>query len=309
VLFPGIGLRIEAELRAGERLLAEGRISEAAARFRSAAEIDPEDPATRAYLHEAEATIALAAELARRAGEPEGEIRLDPRMTAAQLAAAEARLLEEERTRNELLAALAVLDEDVRPPKASLLAALHPAEISDASGPGPSLARRRAGGEIEARVAWAPDGTLLARYFFPVGSDQPVLREDDTNGDRKPDRWIAYEGDVRSEVYEAGASDRPAVRLVFSESGTRVARVEIDDDSDGHPERILHYRDERVSGEARDTNGDGRLDTFDQIDSAGRVAMREEDIDGDGAIDVRSVYEAGRLIRRELSRPELFPDS
>ncbi len=308
-LFPGIGRRIEAEIRAGERVLAEGRISEATARFRAAAEIDPEDPATRAYLHEAEATIALAAELARRAGEPEGEIRLDPRMTPAQLAAAEARLLEEERTRNELLAALAVLDEDVRPPKASLLAALHPARISDASGPGPSLARRRAGGEIEARVAWAPDGTILARYFFPVGSDRPVLREDDTDGDRKPDRWIAYEGDARSEIYEAGASDRPALRLVFSESGTRVARVEIDDDSDGHPERILHYQDERVSGEARDTNGDGRLDTFDRIDSAGRVAMREEDIDGDGAIDVRSVYEAGRLIRRELSRPELLQGS
>jgi hypothetical protein len=96
---------------------------------------------------------------------------------------------------------------------------------------------------------------------------------------------------------------------VFAESGTRVVRVEIDEDSDGHPERILHYRDERVAGEARDTNGDGRLDTFDRIDAAGRVAMREEDVDGDGAIDVRSVYEAGRLIRRELSRPELLPGS
>jgi len=308
-LFPSIGRRIEAELHAGERLLAEGRISEAAASFRSAADIDPEDPAARAYLHDAESTLALASELARRAGEPEGEIRLDPRLTTAQLAAAEARLLEEERKRRELLAALAVLDEDVRPPEASLLAALHPVEIPDASAPGPSLARRRTGGEVEARVAWAPDGTILARYFFPVGSDHPVVREDDTDGDRKPDRWIAYEGDARSEVYEAGTGDRPAVRLVFTESGTRVARAEIDEDSDGHPERILHYRDERVTGEARDTNGDGRLDTFERLDSAGRVAMREEDVDGDGAIDVRSVFEAGRLIRRELSRPELLPGS
>jgi tetratricopeptide (TPR) repeat protein len=308
-LFPGIGRRIDAELRRGERLLAEGRISEAATCFRNAAEIDPEDETTRAYLHEAEATMALARELARRAGEPPEEIHLDPRMTQAQLAAAEARLREEEHLRAELLAALAVLDEELRPPAAKRLAALHPVEIPDPSAPGPSLARRRAGGEVEARVARAPDGGLLARYFFPIGEDRPVLREDDTNGDREPDRWIVYEGDARSEVYEAGAADRPALRLVFAAAGRRLARVEIDQDSDGHPERILHYRDARVSGEARDTNGDGRFDTFDRLDAAGRVAIREEDIDGDGSIDVRSSYEAGRLVRRELSRPEPIPGS
>jgi tetratricopeptide (TPR) repeat protein len=308
-LFPGIGRRIDAELRSAERLLAEGRISEAAARFRSAAEIDPEDETTRAYLHEAEATLALAGELARRAGEEHDEIHLDPRMTKAQLAAAEARLRDEEHLRQELLAALAVLDEEVRLPEAKLLGALHPVDIPDASAPGPTLARRRAGGEVEARVARAPDGGLLARYFFPVGADHPVLREDDTNGDRAPDRWIVYEGDARSEVYEAGAADRPALRLVFAASGRRLARVEIDRDSDGHPERILHYRDARVSGEARDTNGDGRFDTFDRLDAEGRVAIREEDIDGDGSIDVRSTYEAGRLVRRELSRPEPLPHS
>ena len=246
-LFPGIGLRIEALLRRGERLFAEGRISEAASVFRDAARIDPEDEATRAYLHEAESTIALAAELAGRAGEAEEEIRLDPRMTAAQLAAAEARLRDEKRTRRELLATLAALGEDARPPEAGLLATLAPVEIPDA--------------------------------------------------------------DARSEVHEAGAADRPALRLVFDGAGAHVVRVEVDDDADGHPERIVHYRAERVSGEARDTNGDGRLDTFDRLDATGRVALREEDLDGDGAIDVRSAYRDGRLIRRELSHPEPRPDS
>jgi hypothetical protein len=134
-----------------------------------------------------------------------------------------------------------------------------------------------------------------------------VLREDDTDGDRRADRWIAYEDDARSEVYEAHGADRPAVRVVFAEAGARVARVELDDDADGRPERILHYQRGALSGEARDSDGDGRLDTFDRLDAEGRVALREEDVDGDGAIDVRSVYEAGRLIRRELSRPELVP--
>jgi len=308
-LFPGIGLRIEALLRRGERLFAEGRISEAASVFRDAARIDPEDEATRAYLHEAESTIALAAELAGRAGEAEEEIRLDPRMTAAQLAAAEARLRDEKRTRRELLATLAALGEDARPPEAGLLATLAPVEIPDADARGPSLARRRSGGEIEARVARAPDGTPLVRYFFPMGEDRPLVREDDTDADGEPDRWIVYEHDARSEVHEAGAADRPALRLVFDGAGAHVVRVEVDDDADGHPERIVHYRAERVSGEARDTNGDGRLDTFDRLDATGRVALREEDLDGDGAIDVRSAYRDGRLIRRELSHPEPRPDS
>ncbi len=302
-LFPAIGGRVEALQRRGERLLAEGRISEAASVFRDAARVDPEDEATRSYLHEAESTLALAAELAGRTGEAADEIQLDPRMSPAQLATAEARLRDERRMRQELLATLAVLEEDARPPEAGLLAALAPVEIPDADARGPSLARRRSGGEIEARLARAPDGTPLARYFFPMGEDRPLVREDDTDADGEPDRWIVYAHDARSEIHEGGAADRPALRLVFDEAGARIVRVEIDHDVDGHPERILHYRGERLSGEARDANGDGRLDTFDHLDAMGRVAMREEDVDGDGSIDVRSAYEDGRLIRRELTHP------
>jgi hypothetical protein len=235
-------------------------------------------------------------------------------MSEEQLAAVEARLREEEQRRRELQAALAVLDEDVQAPDPKLLAALRPVEIPDANAFGPSLARRRAGGEVEARVAYAPDGTVLARYYFPAGAESPVLREDDTDGDLRADRWIGYEGATRREIYEStgrggpsGGSGRPGVRIVFAEGGERVARVEIDDDTDGRPERILHYRGGAISGEARDSNGDGSLDTFDRLDAAGRVALREEDVDGDGAIDVRSIYEGGRLIRRELSRPDLLP--
>src|SRR5262245_61573875 len=199
-LFPGLGRRIEAELHAGEVLLAAGEIGEAAAAFRRAAAVDPEDPAVRAYVFEAEATLALAAELSRRAGEPAGSGRLDPRMTEEQLAASETRLREEEQRRRELQAALAVLDEDVRAPDPKVLAALRPVEIPDANAFGPSLARRRAGGEVEARAAYAPDGTVLARYYFPAGAESPVLREDDTDGDRRADRWIGYEGATRREV-------------------------------------------------------------------------------------------------------------
>jgi hypothetical protein len=306
-LFPGLARRIDAELRSGEARLAAGDVEGAAEAFRRAGAVDPEDPVVRAYLQETEATLALARELAGRAGEPTDAVRLDPRLSDEQQARAEARLREEQRHRDELLAALAVLDEDLRAPPAALLAALHPVEIADAKAFGPSLARRRSGGEVEARAAYAPDGSLLARYYFPAASDAPVLREDDTDGDRRADRWIAYEGGARREIYEATGSGQPTLRLVFDAGGARLERVELDDDADGRPERILHYRAGAPSGEASDRDADGRLDTFDRLDAQGGVALREEDLDGDGVIDVRSHYERGKLVRRELSQPGLEP--
>ena len=93
------------------------------------------------------------------------------------------------------------------------------------------------------------------------------------------------------------------LRLVFGAGGDRLLRVEIDRSGDGRPERILRYSGGRISAEARDADGDGRLDTFDRFDPDGNVDVREEDLDGDGGIDVRSIYEAGRLVRRELSKP------
>ena len=298
-LFPGLDRRIEAQLRSGEALLAAGEVEAATAAFRRAAAIDAEDPATRAYLHEAEATLAMARELSKRQGGTGGDSRLDPRLSPEQLAAAEAHLRDEQHRRQQLLAALAVLDEDVRAPEPTLLAELQASEIPDASAFGPSLARRRAGGEVEARAAFAPDGALLARYYFPVGSDQPVLREDDSNGDHHPDRWIAYDGLARSEVWEAPGGDRPTLRIVFTDAGAHVARVEVDDDADSRPNRILHYQAGELVAESRDADGDGRLDTFDRLDTEGRVAVREEDLDGDGTVDVRSTYREGRLVRRE----------
>ena len=38
------------------------------------------------------------------------------------------------------------------------------------------------------------------------------------------------------------------------------------------------------------------------------MTVRDEDLDGDGNVDVRTVYRAGKLVRRELASPELAPD-
>jgi Flp pilus assembly protein TadD len=290
-LFPGLGARIEAELAEGQERLSRGRLEDAVLAFRRAAEVDPEDPAVLAYLHEAEASLALSRELSegRRGGDDPGV--LDPRFTPAQREALAARLVEERRRRSDLLAALAVLEEDARLPSQSVLESLRPVGIRDAEAFGPSLARRRAGSETLARAAFAPDGSEIARYYFPPGSDLPVLREEDTDADGHPDRWLAYAGSLRSEIWEdARDLGRPDVRLVFAD-GERLLRVELDRDGDDRPERILRYEGGELVSEARDENGDGVLDVFERFGKDGRVLLREEDTDADGQIDIRSRFE------------------
>jgi len=308
-LFAGLGEAINVELAEGHQLLGQGNVAAAAAAFRRAAHIDPNDPIVLNYLHEANSVLAMSRELSQRSGEDPSGL-LDPRFTPAQRAAAETLLRDERRRRDDLLTALAVMDEDLRYPDLSILARLRSVEIREPDAFGPTLARRRAGSEVEARSAYAPDGSIIARYYFPVGEPRPVLREDDTSNDGTPDRWIAYSGDTRSELWEDGRNlGRPDIRLVFAESGTPLLRIEIDQTGDGAPDRIFHYADGSLSAEARDTDGDGQLDTFDRFDDEGFIGVREEDLDGDGGIDVRSIYKRGKLIRRELSTSDAMSQS
>jgi hypothetical protein len=162
---------------------------------------------------------------------------------------------------------------------------------------------------VALRIAFAPDGSELARYYVPAAGGAPLVREEDTDGDGLPDRWIAYRGSARSDIYERRPDPDGLLHFVFAEGGEPLQRVELDRGADGSPERVFRYVDGKLDAEDQDTDGDGRLDRFDRFDSSGRVAQRDEDLDGDGAIDVRSRYEAGRLIRREFSDPRLAPKS
>jgi len=297
-LFPRIGARLREAIDAGKRRMASGHLALAGESFERAKAIDPEDPEVRVYQDEIAKTLALADELSQ-PGDSEGV--LDPRFTPAQRAAAEARLAEEKRRRETLLAALAVLDEDVEAPTPRTLSALRPTTISDPDATGPRLARERSGGPVQARIAYAPDGSALSRYFLSDPGERPILREEDTNGDGRPDRWILYGGGVRREILEdSRGSGLVDVRLMFSENGRVLERVEFDRDDDGRTDRAFHYADGRLRIEATDTTGDGSLDRFDRFDADGRLEVREEDRNGDGRIDVRSVYRDGKLARREI---------
>ncbi len=308
-LFPGIARRLHEALRSGRALLAAGDLGAAQRAFEAAASLDPGDPEVRDYLADTALTLELARELVARSGGADANATLEPRLTAARREAAEQALEDERRRRDELLAALAVLDEDLTPPPTATLAKLYHAEVKTPDAFGPRLARERAGGEIEMRVAYAPDGSELARYYVPSAGGAPLVREEDTDGAGLPDRWIAYRGDARREIFEASPGRPPGLHFVFAEGGEPLLRVEVDAGGDGQPDRVFRYEAGRLHAEERDTDGDGRLDRFDRFDAAGLVALREEDLDGDGAIDVRSVYESGRLLRREFSSERLAPES
>jgi hypothetical protein len=303
-LFPGLAQRLEVELQAGRVALAGGRLAPAVAAFERAARIDPEDPDVRAYLEEARTTLSLAKQIQGGSRTPT----LEPGWSPNERAAADALLVEERRRRDELLALLAVLDEDLRAPPADTLATLRRVEVPAGKAFGPKLARERAGGAIEARAVYAPGGSVLARYYFVRGAPWPVLREEDTSQDGKPDRWIAYQEGTRSEIWEDGRGNgQPDVHLVFGEGGEPLERIELDQDGNGKPERVFTYSLGKLTGESRDTNRDSKLDRFDRLDENGNLVLREEDMNADGAIDVRSIYSAGRLVRRQLAVPEPDP--
>jgi hypothetical protein len=68
--------------------------------------------------------------------------------------------------------------------------------------------------------------------------------------------------------------------------------------------------EETVSRVEKDTNGDGRRDTFEDYERTGdsvRLKRREEDKNADGEIDITSLYENGKLKQREINNPDLIP--
>jgi hypothetical protein len=94
---------------------------------------------------------------------------------------------------------------------------------------------------------------------------------------------------------------------MFAAAGEPLERIELDDDGNGRPERVFSYTLGKLTGESRDTDRDGVLDRFDRLDESGNLVLREEDVNADGVIDVRSVYRAGRLVQRQLAAPPEDP--
>jgi hypothetical protein len=189
-------------------------------------------------------------------------------------------------------------------PSSDTLAVLRPSEIRNPDALGPRLARARTQADLEVRVLFTPDGAVVARYYFEALGVDPLLREEDADGDGRPDLWTAYSGSVRRELWQDDAGlGTPSLHVTFAEDGEAVKQLEIDHDGNGQMERLFAYEGGHLSGESRDTTGDGHLDHIEQFARDGSLVMREEDLDGDSKIDIRTLYRDGRMISREILNP------
>jgi hypothetical protein len=327
-LFPSIEKRVAQYIEEGRRELALGQLLEARAAFEEASSIDADDMDTRSFLGEVDQTLELSRQLARRrdeGNETPGEdswTELESQLSPEQHRALETQLESERALRDELLVTLEALGAGDDAPEAATLASLRPGRVGEADEKGPiraraSLEATSAGpaepttgsAALDTRVLYGPDGGLMARYYFAEGEAQPLLKEEDSSGDGELDRWVAYRAGKRKEVWEERRGGQlPDLHMVYDDEGKRLERIELDHSRDGWPEQLFIYRDARLRSESRDTIGDGRYDKIEHFDEDGRLALREEDLNHDGQIDVRTAYRNGRMVRREIMNPEIVSD-
>lgn len=138
-------------------------------------------------------------------------------------------------------------------------------------------------------------------------------REIDRNNDGVKDAFYAYEGDeLVDERHDS--DDNGTMDLIVTYRKRQRVSSEEDTDHDGRMDAWTRYQvvgdKELMSRIERDSDGDGKRDVFETYEAAkGRpqLTKREEDKDGDGRVDVISIYENGKLVRREISDPDLVP--
>ena len=159
-------------------------------------------------------------------------------------------------------------------------------------------------------------------------------RREDTNHDGMPDRWIAYGADGRASRVEVDR-DFDGVRDGFYQfaAGWR-RREEHDTNNDGTIDRRVDFEGRRRAVELEDrdfsgvleirtfydvagfperaeidSNEDGRYDVWEYYegDDPARpvLARKEEDLNGDGDVEVTSYYREGRLVRQEITDTDL----
>jgi len=162
-----------------------------------------------------------------------------------------------------------------------------------------------------------------------------VARVVDSNDDGNPDVWESYEnGYMTSKEVDR---DDDGVRDAFYIYESRSLTLEKHDaDNDGKIDRIVYFERRRrvraeedldrngrmdtwttftvvngielVSRIERDSKGRGSTDTFEFFEVRGGKAIisrRDEDVNGDGEVDIISHFRDGKLIRREISDPDL----
>jgi hypothetical protein len=138
-------------------------------------------------------------------------------------------------------------------------------------------------------------------------------REIDRDDDGVRDVFYRYEGASLAEEKHDANNDGAIDLVIIYRERLRV-RAEEDVDRDGRMDVWTRYVAragvERVSRIERDEKGRGYADTFEIFETRDErtvLLRREQDINGDGEIDVVSFYVGGKLRRRQISNPDVVP--
>jgi len=164
-----------------------------------------------------------------------------------------------------------------------------------------------------------------------------VARELDSNNDSRPDIFETYAAGLQTErTLDRDHDD--VVDAFYEYAGRYLERERHDVDNDGTVDLVIDYQKGRRHKAREDTDRDGRPDVWTQyglvdgretvihieIDKTGRgfadtfetfesiggkavLSRREQDMDGDGEADLVSIFREGKLIRREILKPEVVP--
>ena len=181
------------------------------------------------------------------------------------------------------------------------------------------------------------DGVQDAWSDFEWGA--VTLRVLDSNDDGKPDAWESY-ADGRMTRREVDRDDDGVRDAFYIYEGDSLTKERHDSNNDGKIDLVMSFQARRRVQSEEDRNHDGRMDRwttfrtssglelpirierdskgrgfadtfehFSAVDGKAVLVRREEDMNGDGKIDVVSLYENGKLVRREISDPALLPEA
>jgi hypothetical protein len=135
----------------------------------------------------------------------------------------------------------------------------------------------------------------------------------DRNHDGVRDTFYRYEGEYLVEKSEDANDDGTIDRVVVYQNLHRL-RSEEDRSLNGWMDTWIVYQviegQEVVASVDRDSRDQGDpnvFETYETSDGETRLSRREEDIDGDGDIDVVSIYKNGKLVQRAISDEALAP--
>jgi hypothetical protein len=165
-------------------------------------------------------------------------------------------------------------------------------------------------GELASRALDA-NGDAKPDAWEEYANDRMTSRQVDRDQDGTRDAFYTYEGDSLVEEKHDADNDGAFDLIVTYRDRLRTKVVE-DRNYDGRADSwtLYHEGEEIVARIERDTDGSGRPDVFETyaiLDGEPVLTKREEDKNQDGTIDITSIYENGKLVRREISDPSLMP--